>query len=232
MARIEKVVLGETKAKAGVAGVAHTVGISGQSLILNANAPNLGSMYVMLKEFDERHGADSTADAIAAELLRALPERGQGRHRHGLRRPAGRRPGHHRRLQADHRGPRQPRPGRDCSASATHIVDAGNKTPGLDRPGSTARGPTRPGSISTSTAPSAWPWASPSATSSTRCRSTSAPIYVNNFNEFGRTWQVNVQADQKFRDQVNDIRQLQVRNNQGQMVRLGTLLDVRDTAGR
>jgi multidrug efflux pump len=55
--------------------------------------------------------------------------------------------------------------------------------------------------------------------------------YVNNFNEFGRTWQVNVQADQKFRNNVNDIRQLQVRNNQGQMVRLGTFVDVRDTVG-
>ncbi len=32
----------------------HTVGISGQSLLLNANAPNLGSMYVMLKEFAKR----------------------------------------------------------------------------------------------------------------------------------------------------------------------------------
>ena len=32
-------------------GVAHTVGVSGQSLLLNANAPNLGSLYVMLDEF-------------------------------------------------------------------------------------------------------------------------------------------------------------------------------------
>src|SRR5439155_3216632 len=55
--------------------------------------------------------------------------------------------------------------------------------------------------------------------------------YVNNFNEFGRTWQVNVQADPRFRSQVSDIRQLQVRNNQGQMIRLGTVLDVRDTSG-
>ena len=55
--------------------------------------------------------------------------------------------------------------------------------------------------------------------------------YVNNFNEFGRTWQVNVQADQQFRDQVDKILQLQVRNNQGQMIRLGTLIDVRDTSG-
>ena len=56
-------------------------------------------------------------------------------------------------------------------------------------------------------------------------------FYVNNFNEFGRTWQVNVQADQRFRDRVRDIRQLKVRNNQGQMIPLGTLLDVRDTSG-
>jgi hypothetical protein len=42
---------------------------------------------------------------------------------------------------------------------------------------------------------------------------------------------VNVQADPRFRSKVTDIRQLQVRNNQGQMVRLGTLLDVRDTSG-
>src|SRR4029079_15843424 len=55
--------------------------------------------------------------------------------------------------------------------------------------------------------------------------------YVNNFNQFGRTWQVNLQADPKFRDQIPDIRQLQVRNRQGQMVRLATLLDVRDTSG-
>src|SRR5262249_24843572 len=55
--------------------------------------------------------------------------------------------------------------------------------------------------------------------------------YVNNFNEFGRTWQVNVQADPKFRAQVADIRQLQVRNAQGRMVRLATLMDVQDKSG-
>ncbi len=55
--------------------------------------------------------------------------------------------------------------------------------------------------------------------------------YVNNFNEYGRTWQVNIQADPKFRYDVSAIRQLQVRNSLGEMVRLGTLLDVRDTSG-
>jgi multidrug efflux pump len=55
--------------------------------------------------------------------------------------------------------------------------------------------------------------------------------YVNNFNNFGRTWQVVVQADRQFRDRVGDIRQLQVKSSQGQMIRLGTLVDVRDTSG-
>src|SRR5262249_35432296 len=49
-------------------GVAHVVGVSGLSLILNANAPNLGSTYVMLDPFDRRHGPNLMADAIAAEL--------------------------------------------------------------------------------------------------------------------------------------------------------------------
>src|SRR5262249_6804805 len=39
--------------------------------------------------------------------------------------------------------------------------------------------------------------------------------YVNNFNEFGRSWQVNVMADQRFRDRVEDIKQLKVRNSKG-----------------
>ena len=49
-------------------GVEHTVGLSGQSLILNANAPNLGSMYILLKPFDERHDPKLSADAIAKSL--------------------------------------------------------------------------------------------------------------------------------------------------------------------
>ncbi len=55
--------------------------------------------------------------------------------------------------------------------------------------------------------------------------------YVNNFNEFGRTWQVNIQADDRFRAGVEDIRKLQVRSNNGKMIRLGTLLSASSTSG-
>ncbi|MFZ1137298.1 MAG: efflux RND transporter permease subunit, partial [Candidatus Korobacteraceae bacterium] len=55
--------------------------------------------------------------------------------------------------------------------------------------------------------------------------------YVNNFNNFGRTWQVIAQADAKFRAKVGNVLNLQVRNNQGQMVRLRTLTDWHYTSG-
>src|SRR5262249_12389328 len=55
--------------------------------------------------------------------------------------------------------------------------------------------------------------------------------YVNNFNEFGRNWQVNVQADPPYRDRGPDIRKIQVRNSQGLMIPLGTVLSAADTSG-
>jgi multidrug efflux pump len=51
-------------------------------------------------------------------------------------------------------------------------------------------------------------------------------LYVNDFNRFGRTYQVNVQAAQDFRLQPEQIRRLETRNAQGHMVPLGSLLTV------
>ena len=47
--------------------------------------------------------------------------------------------------------------------------------------------------------------------------------YVNDFNLFGRTWKVMVQADQDFRSRVSDIERLEVRNARGNMIPVGTL---------
>jgi HAE1 family hydrophobic/amphiphilic exporter-1 len=55
--------------------------------------------------------------------------------------------------------------------------------------------------------------------------------YVNDFNQFGRTYQVNVQAQNEYRVQAEDVLKFEVRNNDGQMVPLGTLLSVRDSFG-
>jgi multidrug efflux pump subunit AcrB len=55
--------------------------------------------------------------------------------------------------------------------------------------------------------------------------------YVNNFNQFGRTWQVNVQASADFRSQIEDIKQIKIRNAQGNMVPLATMAGIRETTG-
>jgi hypothetical protein len=55
--------------------------------------------------------------------------------------------------------------------------------------------------------------------------------YVNDFNRFGRTWQVNVQADARFRTDAEAARQLKVRNSDGDMVPLGAVAEVRDRSG-
>ena len=210
-------------------GVAHTVGVSGQSLLLNANAPNLGSMYIMLKEFSHRRGPKLTADAIAADLT----ERCQNEVRGAIVSAFGAPPidglgttgGF--KLIIEDRG----NLGLDyLQRVSDQIVERGNETPGLR------------GLFNSSRANTPWLYLQ---IDRTKCMALGVPVselfntlqvylgsyYVNNFNEFGRSWQVNIQADQRFRGDASDIGQLQVRNNQGQMIRLATLLDVSSTSG-
>ena len=56
-------------------------------------------------------------------------------------------------------------------------------------------------------------------------------LYINDFNKFGRTFQVVAQADAAFRAKTDDIAQLKVRSSSGQMVPLGSLVKVTETYG-
>jgi multidrug efflux pump len=56
-------------------------------------------------------------------------------------------------------------------------------------------------------------------------------LYVNDFNRFGRTYQVVAQADAQFRDRPEDITRLKTRNDRGQMVPLGAVVKVTETHG-
>lgn len=55
--------------------------------------------------------------------------------------------------------------------------------------------------------------------------------YTNNFNAFGRYWQVNIMADLAFRDRVPDVNLVQVRNSAGKMVPMGSMVSISDTTG-
>src|SRR5580698_10893339 len=67
MAKLDQVIRGQTDGGALQRGVWKTLAVSGQSLITNASAPNLGSMYVLLKNFPDRPGL--SADQVRTELL-------------------------------------------------------------------------------------------------------------------------------------------------------------------
>jgi multidrug efflux pump len=56
-------------------------------------------------------------------------------------------------------------------------------------------------------------------------------LYVNDFNRFGRTYQVNAQADTKFRLEPEDVLRLQVRSDDGRMVPLGAFVDLKQASG-
>jgi multidrug efflux pump len=222
MAHIEKIAL-------DMPGVAHTVGVSGQSLILNANAPNLGSMYVLLKPFSQRTSADLSANAIAITLRDRCRKEVRGAvvslfgspPIEGLGTTSGFK------LIIEDRGNQGLS---ELQRVSDAIVAQGNRTPGLQ------------GLFSGSRANTPWLYLD---IDRDKCLTLGVPVsdvfntlqnylggfYVNNFNEFGRTWQVNLQADARYRDRVRAIRQLQVKNNQRQMIELGTLLKVRSTSG-
>ncbi|HEX7813737.1 efflux RND transporter permease subunit [Dyella sp.] len=56
-------------------------------------------------------------------------------------------------------------------------------------------------------------------------------LYVNDFNRFGRTYQVNVSADQNFRREPGDLLQLKTRNARGDAIPLGAFMTVQQTVG-
>jgi multidrug efflux pump len=210
-------------------GVAHTVAIPGTSFVLNANSSNYCNIFVILKPFDERRDPTLIGEAIAARL-RARLKREVPEARvlvfgapavQGLGNAGGFK------LMVEATG--------DVNfdalqARADNLAAQGNKQPGLVGlfNGFRARTPQLYAEIDR-----------------TKVRTMGVPLtdvfdalqaylgsyYVNDFNRFGRTWQVNVQADAPFRVDAEVVRQLKVRNGDGDMVPLGSVVDIRDSAG-
>ncbi len=205
------------------------MGISGQSLVLNANAPNVGSMYIILKDFTKRRHAQMTAETIAAAVRDRCQKEIQGAivttfgapPIDGLGTTGGWK------LIVEDRGNLGLA---ELQRVSEEVVATGNQAPELR------------GLFNSSRVHTPWLYLD---IDRTKCMALGVQVsdvfntlqvylgsfYVNNFNEFGRTWQVNVQADQQFRNKESNIQQLQVRNNQGQMIQLGSVMDIRYVSG-
>jgi multidrug efflux pump subunit AcrB len=219
---IEKIAL-KTK------GVAHTVAISGQSILLGANASNFGALYLMLAPFEERHDHSLSSEAIAARLQDEL----QFKVPNAIINIFGAPPVEGLGTAGGFKIIIQDTGDNGLYAlqqNAEHAVANGEEDPRLQGLFTSFRADT--------------PWlelvidraqAKDRGVSiddvRTTLESTFGPYYINDFNRFGRTWQVNVQALGSFRQSVEDVKQLHVRNNQGDMVPFADFASVRYVSG-
>ncbi len=211
-------------------GIKHTVAIAGQSILLNANAPNFGAMYLMLDDFHSRVAQGLPDSVIATRLQASLAGQISGGLINVFSAPPidglGTAGGF--KLMVEDRGDTGLE---SLQTAADTVVDAGHKTPGLQDVFTSFRANT--------------PWlyldidreaAKTMGVSITEVFQHALQVYlgslyVNDFNRFGRTWQVNVQAMPDFRSQIEDIKQIKIRNGAGNMVPLATMVGIRETTG-
>jgi multidrug efflux pump len=238
MKQIEQIAMGDKSAKqhsehgesgGGIPGIAHTIAISGQSFVQNAIGSNYGSIYVILDEFEHRHGADMGADAITAKLRDACYREVQEASVAVFGAPA-----------VDGLG--------NAGGFKVMVRDVGNL--GLDALQESAdefaaKGNEQPGLVGLY---SAFRSQTPQMyvdVDRERCKAMKVPLnevfltlqlylggyYTNDFNQFGRTWQVNLQGDPAFRLAPDQVRQLKVRNSDGEMVPLGSVANINPVGG-
>ncbi len=210
-------------------GVAHTISNLGRSFVLNAISSNLGSVFVPLKPFHDRLNPDESADAIAAKLrLRFKTEIPEARIGvfgapavDGLGNAGGFK------LMVEATG--------DVNyavlqARAEELAAQGNKQPGMVGLVNGFRSRT----------PQLFVDVDRTKVKTMGVQLTDVfdalqaylgSYYVNDFNRFGRTWQVNVQADAHYRLDADTVRQMKVRNVDGDMVPLGAVAEIRESTG-
>ncbi len=211
-------------------GVKNTVAIAGQSILLNANAPNFGALYLMLEDFQDRPGAGLHGRSDRRSPAKRGAEANPRRDGQRIRRSAGRGLGNRGRLQDRDRRSRRQRP-----QSAAERPPIRSSTPAGKRAACKGCSPAfariLPGYSSISIARRPRRWALSMGDVFNTLQVYLASLYVNDFNQFGRTWQVNLQAAAKFRTQIDDIKQLKIRNASGGMTPLSALVHVREVNG-
>ncbi|MBL8817496.1 MAG: efflux RND transporter permease subunit [Planctomyces sp.] len=216
-------------ASGGIPGISDVISIPGMSVVQNANGSNFGSMFIILDEFHDRHGPELTSDAIAATLRRRAFMEVQDASVAVFGPPAvdglGNAGGFKIMIQDRATAGLQ-----SLQEAADTVAQAGNQVPGLVGLFNPFRADTPQMYVDVDR---------------TKCKTMGVALndvfmtlqvylggfYTNDFNQFGRTWQVNLQADPAFRLTPEHVRQLKVRNNRLEMVPLGSLLKISETGG-
>jgi multidrug efflux pump len=227
--RTQEVVASAEEIALKTPGVAHTITVSGTSFVQQVFASNLGTMFIVLEPFEKRQTRELSADAIMAQLREAWRPKIKG----GLVNVYG----------------APPIPGLSVAGGFKLVVEdrAGLGVDYLQQQADHLIGKLKSDksltSVSTvfrSNVPQLYldidrkKVASLGVSFDDLNKTLGICLgsqYVSNFNEFGRYWQVNLQSEGEFRSRVDDIKLLQIRNNQGLMVPLGTLARMREVGG-
>jgi multidrug efflux pump len=227
----------------GIPGVRHVSGISGQSFVLSSAGSNFGSLFLNLDPYPERRDPDKRSDVIANKLRTACAERIADATVAVFPPPpvrgVGRAGGFA--LMLEDRGALGPK---SLQAQTENLLRKANQpdpeqTPWLLAPNGSPRVMAL-FSVFRANVPQLHiePDQRACMMKGVNLRDFAdtlgvyeGSLYVNDFNLFDRTWQVIVQAESNYRDQVEDIGQLKVRNSQGRMVPLGSVARIQEVSG-
>lgn len=227
--RTDAVIERATKIILETEGVAHVNAYAGFSLLSGGRQSNAGTLFARLEPFEKRAGhPELSADSIIAKLREKLsviedahiavfsppPVR-------GLSSVGGFK------LQIQDRANVGPE---ELQRVTNDIIAKGNEQPGLVGLFTTFRAST-PQIYVDINRTQAKSYDVPLSNVFQTLQIYLGSLYVNDFNLFGRTYQVTAQADSMFRLKPSDIVNLKTRNLNGDMVPLGTLVDVRETVG-
>ena len=210
-------------------GVAHTVALSGMSFLLQANASNFGSMFIVLKSFDKRQTPGLHANDIMTRLRKEFARRVKDADvlvRNSAAIPGLGVAGGYKLIVEDRGG----RGLKDLQQETDNLVNAMKHERGLAKASSQFRSHTPQLYLDIDRTKAQSLGLSFDDVNQTLSMYLGS-LYVNSYNQFGRHWQVTIQLEGDYRNRVEDINLLQVRNKWGQMVPLGTLVRVREIGG-
>ena len=212
-----------------IPGVAHTVSIAGMSFLLQASSSNFGSMFIVLDPFEERKVPGRHAEDIMARLLKEYPGRVKDAKisvRNSSPIPGLGVAGGFKIMVEDRGG----RGLKDLQEQTDILTQKLRAQPGLAdvATGFRSAAPQLYLDIDRTKAEAMGVlFEDVNQTLSMFLGS----LYINSFNQFGRHWQVTIQAEGDYRNREEDLSLLQVRNKRGQMVPLGTLVHVKPYIG-
>lgn len=209
-------------------GVKTSMVFNGFSVLTGSNQSNVGSIYVMLDDFDKRKSPSLSANAILEELRAKFAEIPEA-----LIISFGPPPIDGIGSAGGFKMMIQDRGGGDfqqLQATAESLVDAGEQQPALAGLYSSFRADT-PEIFVNIDRIKAKSMDIPLANIFDTLQVFMGSAYVNDFTYLGRSFQVKAQADSSFRVKATDILKLQTRSSNGEMVPLGTLASIAESSG-